>query len=516
MRELQRSGGGAPNALRDEALAGRGGGAPRQIEKKILTLILTVALAARLWFLSTGVPHAVGIDEPAIVDRVLGILSTGSWNTHAFDYPSLVIYLHAVVAIVRFLFGAERGQWGSLADFDIGSVFLAGRFVTSLIGAATVWMTWRLGRLIHSPALGLVAAAQLSVLSLHVRESRFILTDVPVTALCVLALWFSLRAASSHTVAAFAWAGAAVGLTAAAKYNGAVVAIALAIAWLREYREQGWGWKGVAAVLAMGAAFLLAAPYSILDLPGFLNGFAAQMSRFALARDYGTPIGLIYLKHLMLQGGRLWVYAAGVGIVFALVRAERRVLWWGPLLFGALYFYVLHTHSPVFARYALPLVPVVCLLAALTVVELAGIAARWSQSRSAEAFVLILGSMALVAQPAMHTGAWIASLTDRDTRAIAAEWMRGQLPRGTRIVVELNGPTYMSSAGLSVTRVETIRDQTPAQLQKAGADYLVISSGDLDRYPDYAALGNVVFEVVPANQRPGPPVRIIQIKRETE
>jgi 4-amino-4-deoxy-L-arabinose transferase-like glycosyltransferase len=246
------------------------------LHRTLLTIILTVALAARLWFLSTGVPHAVGIDEPAIVDRALGILNTGSWNTHAFDYPSLVIYLHALVAIVRFLLGAARGEWASLADFDIGAIFLAGRFVTALIGTATVWMTWRVGRLLHSPALGLVAAGQLALLSLHVRESHLILTDVPVTALCILALWLSLRASTLHTVAAFAWAGAAIGLTAAAKYNGGVVAVALLIVWLREYWEGEWGRKAAAAILAMIVAFTIAAPYSILDLPGFLNGFAAQ------------------------------------------------------------------------------------------------------------------------------------------------------------------------------------------------------------------------------------------------
>ena len=147
----------------------------------ILAFILTVALAVRLWFLSTGIPHAVGIDEPAIVDRALAILNTGSWNTHAFDYPSLVIYVHALVAIGRFLVGATRGEWASLAEFDVGAVFLAGRFATALIGTATVWMTWRVGRLLHSPALGLTAAAQLAVLSLHVREWHFILTDVPVS-----------------------------------------------------------------------------------------------------------------------------------------------------------------------------------------------------------------------------------------------------------------------------------------------------------------------------------------------
>ena len=80
-----------------------------------------------------------------------------------------------------------------------------------------------------------------------------------------------------------------------------MVAIALAIVWVRGYREEAWGRKAAAALLAMIAAFAFAAPYSILDLPGFLNGFAAQMSRFAMARDYGTPIGMIYVKHLLLQ-----------------------------------------------------------------------------------------------------------------------------------------------------------------------------------------------------------------------
>jgi hypothetical protein len=71
----------------------------------------------------------------------------------------------------------------------------------------------------------------------------------------------------------------------------------------------------------------------------------------------------------------------------------------------------------------------------------------------------------------------------------------------------------MSTAGFSVTRVENIKDRTPAQYVRSDAGYLVISSGDLDRYQDYAQLGKLVFEIAPLNQRPGPPVRIIQIDR---
>ena len=61
----------------------------RAVDFAILVVILAVALAARCWYLTAGVPHAVGIDEPQVVNRSLRILQTGDWNPHLFDYPTL-------------------------------------------------------------------------------------------------------------------------------------------------------------------------------------------------------------------------------------------------------------------------------------------------------------------------------------------------------------------------------------------------------------------------------------------
>src|SRR6188508_1008001 len=129
----------------------------------VLALILAVAAAARLWFLHAGIPHAVGIDEPQVVDRALRILRTGDWNPHLFDYPTLVIYLHAVVDILRFLWGALNGEWGSLDAFPIATVYAAGRFVAAMIGVATVWLTYRIGTELSSQRVALLAAAQMAV-----------------------------------------------------------------------------------------------------------------------------------------------------------------------------------------------------------------------------------------------------------------------------------------------------------------------------------------------------------------
>src|SRR5262245_9298274 len=122
----------------------------RAVDFALLVVILAVAAAARLWYLTAGVPHAVGIDEPQVIDRAVRILRTGDWNPHVFDYPALVIYFHAAVSILRFLWGALNGEWASLDGYRITAIYTAGRFAAAAIGVATVWLTYRLGETLAS------------------------------------------------------------------------------------------------------------------------------------------------------------------------------------------------------------------------------------------------------------------------------------------------------------------------------------------------------------------------------
>jgi len=115
------------------------------LRRTCLLAILAVAAVARLWHLNAGVPYAVGIDEPIVVDHALRILRTGDWNPHVFNYPTLVIYLQAALDIVRFLFGAVAGEWSSLDGFTMTAVYHTGRVAAALIGVTGVWLTYRLG-----------------------------------------------------------------------------------------------------------------------------------------------------------------------------------------------------------------------------------------------------------------------------------------------------------------------------------------------------------------------------------
>jgi 4-amino-4-deoxy-L-arabinose transferase-like glycosyltransferase len=478
----------------------------------VLLGVLAVALAVRVWFLRDGVPFAVGIDEPAIVDRALRILRTGDWNTHVFDYPPLVIYLHAVVAIARFLVGAVRGEWASLDQLQIASVYTTGRLVAAIIGAATVWITYRLGRDLGSSAVGLVAAAQLAVIPMHVRESHFILTDVPVTALTTLAVWLAVRASTSRNVQAYAAAGAVGGLGAAAKYNGIVALVSLAVVWFFRERGTAGGYRKAAfALVSAAGAFVLAAPYAILDLPAFLNGFAGQAARFANSQvPGGEPGWLIYVKHLSLAG-RWWLPMAALGGAAALFRASSRTRWIPVIAFAGAYFYVLATHAPVFARYALPLVPIVCLLVARGVVEIGAVIARAAGRPRAARLATAALATALTASFAIQTVMWIGQLSRKDTRDLAAEWLVANLGPGTRLVVENNGPTYLNTAGFAVGAAELVLDNPADVWASKGYGYLVISSAAGLRDPSYGEAGPVVYEIAPTADRWGPPIRVVRL-----
>ena len=251
-----------------------------------LASILAGAAALRFWNLTTGLPARVGVDEPVIAERAIQIMRSGNFNPHFFDYPGLYIYVQVLVGCMRFLSGAMDGLWRSLGEFWPEHLFLWTRALNAALGTLTVFVVYRAG-LRWGQGVALLAAGLMAVWPNHVRESHFALTDVPLTLLTTLALVLSLRAHETGRLAWFVAAGASVGLAAATKYNGTVALIMpLIAAALARTPRSSRVWGAVAATAAAGGAFLLGAPYTVLDLPAFLNAFGYMTIRVsALARS---------------------------------------------------------------------------------------------------------------------------------------------------------------------------------------------------------------------------------------
>jgi 4-amino-4-deoxy-L-arabinose transferase-like glycosyltransferase len=267
-----------------------------------LALALAAAATLRFWALAQGVPFALGVDEPEVMERAVRMMKTGDFNPHFFDYPSLYMYVQALVAVFHFAFGAMRGTWNSLAQAPTEDFYVWARGVTAIVGTATVWVVYRVG-MRWGKRTALLAAVMLAVMPMHVRESHYVLTDVPATFLVTLTLLLSLRAHERATARALALAGAAAGLAGATKYYGIIAVVMPLIVCMtssatRPSRLAASLWT----LTAMMAAFLIAAPYTVLDLPTFLNQFAGLASKYR-GLSTGEPGWVLYLKHLRIALG---------------------------------------------------------------------------------------------------------------------------------------------------------------------------------------------------------------------
>src|SRR4029453_14665120 len=63
------------------------------------TAVLIAAAVLRFWALGRGIPYAVQVDEPEIVERAFNMMRSGWLHPHFFDYPGVTLYLHLFVSM---------------------------------------------------------------------------------------------------------------------------------------------------------------------------------------------------------------------------------------------------------------------------------------------------------------------------------------------------------------------------------------------------------------------------------
>jgi 4-amino-4-deoxy-L-arabinose transferase-like glycosyltransferase len=505
-----------------------GTGARLDRERALLLLVLGVAALLRFSGLRQGIPFSVGIDEPEVMERAVRMMKTADFNPRFFDYPSLYIYMETVVSVFRFLVGAMGGRWAALSQATTADFYLWGRMLTAALGTATVALLYAAGRR-WGREVALLSAAMLAVMPLHVRESHFTLTDVPATFFVTLTFLLALRAQERGTLGAFVLAGMASGLAAATKYNGVVVMLipVMAAAGL-DGATPARRMRTIAAIAASAfLAFLAGAPYTLLDLPNFLNQFARLASEYRVRPLGAEPAWIVYLKHLRIalgwSGSLLVLTGLGAGI-YAILRGPDRLRWAIPVMFAVAYFYFVSHQSLVFARYLLPIVPFLSLVGAWGLMVLV----RWTAAgipvpilRQAAVVVLILVALVPAGTSAFAFN-WNASKVW--TTEQAYDWLSQRVPAHSKVVIETR--VVMLPPQYRTDYVKQLRFKSFDEYAASGTDYLVASSdvfgiflNDPQSYPsefaDYTALFRQAPEVarfVPSSRHPGPELRILKVQ----
>jgi 4-amino-4-deoxy-L-arabinose transferase-like glycosyltransferase len=493
-----------------------------------LALILAVATALRYWALDRGIPYAVSVDEPEIVERAFHMMKQGTLNPNFFDYGQLHIYIQLVVSIARFIVGSVTGAWDSLAAATSASFYLWGRVVTAAFGVATVLLVFRIG-MRWGARHALLAAALMAVMPLHVRYSHYVLTDTPLTFFVALTMLLALAAHERPALRAFALAGAAAGLAAAVKYNGGVALVMPLVAcWMTPTARPSRMTCTLAAIGAAAAAFLIAAPYTVLDMPGFLDRFASLTAEYRNAGSPAERADILYLKHLRLQFGWPGMLLIAAGFAMGFVRAVRgpdRVAWAVALAFPLTYFFMIAQQQIIYARYLLPLVPMLCILAAAAVISGVSLLRRYQFPRAIRTALLAGLALALLAPPAATAVSFNRQLSRTSTVDLAYQWIEANIPPGSTMVLE--GGHLSLPSKYHERRKPQLRRATYEKYVEDGADYLVASSQCYgpylesprefrQEYMDYMILFSHAEELVrftPGTGQPGPELRILKVKR---
>ena len=199
-------------------------------ELALIGLVLAVAVTARLWNLSWGLPDVFEEATPFTIARTFWGDPGGhvAFNPDFFHYPALSFYIHFIGLGLRFLAGSVTGTYESLDAFRLAMAtapgeFIGGaRFVSALFDAGTVYLVWSVTRAAFGRGAAAGAALLAAVNPLMIGSAQGVNVDVILTFFLMLTLRRTLHLGMDDSPRAYILAGMMIGLTASVKYTGAV------------------------------------------------------------------------------------------------------------------------------------------------------------------------------------------------------------------------------------------------------------------------------------------------------
>jgi len=408
--------------------------------------LVVLGAAARFWAIDFGLPYTQARpDETFIIDVALSLLKGEFWPPF-YDYPRLYPYAVALLYLGYYAWGALIERFSTLADMVASwplywpPFFLLSRGLSAAAGTLTVVVVHAIGKRFAGRGAGLIAALFMSLAFLHVRDSHFGTTDVAMTLLAVASVWWLIRddhaAAGRHSV----WAAVSAGLATATKYSAMFLVVPIGLSALLQAVRAGR--RRALPVFArrgavLGGGFLLAlsigVPFVLFDFARFSTAMSqlAGSMRVGMTPQLGLPNGWWFHFSQSLRYG-MGVPLLGLGLMGGVVMAFRD--WPRALVFWAFpitCFAVAGAISNLFTRYVVPIVPFLCVGAAIAVFEIGRvIGARWRVHQSVAATLV---AVAVVAPSAWSVVRFDRIMAHADNRVLVADWVQRHVPPGSSI-----------------------------------------------------------------------------------
>jgi 4-amino-4-deoxy-L-arabinose transferase-like glycosyltransferase len=428
--------------------------APRQIDVAarrrtvlLLTLITAAAAAVRFYGLDWGAPYYhFHIDEHFVF---LGALAIRQDFLAAADSPKFFMYsplpMYALIGMTE---AYERlGHPLNLALKNDGIIFMVlGRSISATLGTATIPLVYAIAAQVSGRAAGLVAATLAAAGVLHLRDSHFFSVDVSLTFFSVLAWLFMVRIVRRGTTGAYLATGVATGAALACKYSAAFLLPITLVAHLcapdRPLRTAPWRewirWlvRGTIPGVIAGLTFLLLDPYVWLDFDKFVAGvrelvtgpMSGEVVAIWGAQFTDVQPRMFWFTNILWWGlGPAFEIWALLGIAWLVWRRDRMAVI--VAAFPVIYYIVAGRTILPFARYAVPLVPSLAVVAGVFSADLFRQRPPWRR-------VGLLATSLVVVSTVLYAAAYMNVFIKPDSRLTASDYLRRRVPEGASVLVE--------------------------------------------------------------------------------
>lgn len=337
-----------------------------------LLILCAAAFALRCQHIKESLPYPSVNDELHIAPAAAEMLKTGDYHPDRLRYPALPKYIAAAAMAVGFVQAAAKEEIRSVAEIAsvsfpyyshpriVGAARLAFALLSVLAVAATGWIAWLL---VGRPGALLTAPLVLLVSDYYFMMSwRYLNVDIVATAFVAAGIVATVYATKSpYSLLRLAVVPAAcAGLAAASKYTHALLLVPVVLAILLFAPARQRLSATAVAVSTAGVVFVAANPFSVLDLPTFLNDLAYEARHYASGHrghnpDKGWTKLVFYSRTVAADFGVVALIAGVVGLGVAARSDWRRTAIVAS--FAVALLSLLSAQRVEFARNILPLFP---------------------------------------------------------------------------------------------------------------------------------------------------------------
>lgn len=433
---------------------------------KIVFIFFIFALWIRFLGVYPGYPpnHP---DEPTVYGSVSRIILHGDFKPVLYSYGGLLSQLYAFCVALLFLplsffreiilnFSAllDRGLISFIDNFR-HSQLISGynflywsRYLTSILGAFTTIIIYKLGRNLFNKWTGLLAAFFVAINYRLVLSSVFALADTPAAFFASLSVLLSLNLIKDRSTKSYLLAGLGLALALSVKFFVYVIptfflchALGILcnknISFVKKisltllYRDL------FLSLLVCFTVFLIINPYILFDFHTFYTEYQYDSRRFGVTDPIRQLLSYNYHKSILplyylvkYSLGESLIIAIVIGFLYSLIRKFKSTLILSSVLapFIVVFIFIAAPSSP---RYYSAIVPLLLLFPSFLIIDVS----RIIRVRSIRFLLIILAVMIVGYQSFKDSYLTSLYFSSEHNQVSSLRWMEDNLPSNSVVAV---------------------------------------------------------------------------------